>query len=90
MRILVLAHAFNSLTQRGWLELEADGHELSLEYDINDAVTRQAVALFKPDIVLAPFLKRAIPEDVWSRLPCLIVHPGPLGDKGPSALDHAV
>ncbi len=90
MRILLLAHAFNSLTQRLWLELERDGHEISLEYDINDAVTRQAVLLFRPDLILAPFLKRPIPEDVWRATSCLIVHPGPLGDKGPSALDHAV
>ncbi|MEM7724130.1 MAG: hydrogenase maturation protein [Pseudomonadota bacterium] len=90
MRILMLAHAFNSLTQRLWLELEAEGHDLTLEYDVNDAVTREAVRLAKPDVILAPFLKRAIPEDVWRATPCLIVHPGPLGDKGPSALDWAV
>ncbi|NKX45965.1 enoyl-CoA hydratase-related protein [Roseicyclus persicicus] len=90
MRLLLLAHAFNSLTQRLWLELEADGHEVTLEYDINDAVTRAAVQMARPDLVIAPFLKRAIPEDVWRNVPCLIVHPGPLGDKGPSALDHAV
>jgi putative two-component system hydrogenase maturation factor HypX/HoxX len=90
MRILLLSHAFNSLTQRLWLELEAEGHEISLEYDINDATTRSAVALFQPDLILAPFLKRAIPADVWRNTKTLIVHPGPLGDKGPSALDHAV
>jgi putative two-component system hydrogenase maturation factor HypX/HoxX len=90
MRILLLSHAFNSLTQRLWLELEADGHELSLEYDINDATTRAAVALFRPDVILAPFLKRAVPADIWRNTKTLIVHPGPLGDRGPSALDHAV
>jgi putative two-component system hydrogenase maturation factor HypX/HoxX len=90
MRILLLAHAFNSLTQRLWLELEADGHEISLEYDINDATTRAAVAAFAPDLIVAPFLKRAVPEDVWRPTRTLIVHPGPPGDKGPSALDHAM
>ncbi|MCU4654198.1 hydrogenase maturation protein [Roseibacterium sp. SDUM158016] len=90
MRILLLSHAFNSLTQRLWLELEADGHDLSLEYDINDATTRKAVAMFAPDLILAPFLKRAVPADVWQATRTLIVHPGPSGDKGPSALDHAV
>lgn len=90
MRILLLAHAFNSLTQRIWLELEDAGHELSLEYDINDAKTRQAVAMFRPDLILAPFLKRPVPQDVWSATRTLIVHPGPPGDRGPSALDHAV
>jgi putative two-component system hydrogenase maturation factor HypX/HoxX len=63
---------------------------LSLEYDINDATTRAAVALFQPDVILAPFLKRAVPADVWRNTKTLIVHPGPLGDRGPSALDHAV
>lgn len=90
MRILMLCHAFNSLSQRLWLELTRDGHDVSVEFDISDGVTRQAVALWHPDLVLAPFLKRAIPEDVWQAVPCLVVHPGPPGDRGPSALDHAV
>ncbi|MGA9334380.1 MAG: hydrogenase maturation protein [Rudaea sp.] len=90
MRILLLVHAFNSLSQRLHVELRRDGHELSVEFDINDDVTREAVALFRPDLILAPFLKRAIPPDVWRRLTCLIVHPGPPGDRGPAALDWAI
>jgi putative two-component system protein, hydrogenase maturation factor HypX/HoxX len=90
MRILLLAHAFNSLTQRVWVELTELGHELSLEFDINDAVTIEAVHLFKPDLIVAPFLKRAIPEAVWRNHRCIIIHPGIRGDRGPSALDWAV
>lgn len=90
MRILLLSHAFNSLSQRLWLSLSAAGHALSVEFDINDAATRQAVALWRPEVVIAPYLKRAIAEDVWRSVPCLIVHPGPLGDRGPSALDWAI
>jgi len=90
MRILFLTHAFNSLTQRLHVELSRRGHELSVEFDINDDVTREAIALFKPDIILATFLKRAIPDDVWKQHRCLIVHPGPPGDRGPSALDWAI
>jgi putative two-component system hydrogenase maturation factor HypX/HoxX len=90
MRILVLCHSFNSLTQRLFDALAADGHDLSVEFDIADSVTEEAVALFQPDLLLAPFLKRAIPESVWSRLPCLVVHPGIVGDRGPSALDWAI
>ena len=90
MRILVLTHSFNSLTQRLFDALVADGHDLSVEFDIADSVTEEAVALFQPDLLLAPFLKRAIAESVWSRLPCLIVHPGIVGDRGPSALDWAI
>ena len=90
MRILLLAHAFNSLTQRLFVELTESGHELSVELDVSDAVTREAVELFDPDVILASFLKRAIPEDIWRRRRCLIVHPGIVGDRGPSALDWAV
>ena len=90
MRILFITHSFNSLTQRLFCELSGRGHELSIEFDISDSVTEEAVALFKPDLVLAPFLKRAIPESIWSRHLCLIVHPGVPGDRGPSALDWAI
>ncbi len=90
MRILLLTHAFNSLTQRVFVELEARGHEVTVELDINDKVTCEAVALFQPDVIVAPFLKRAIPEAVWRNRLCLVVHPGVRGDRGPSALDWAI
>jgi putative two-component system hydrogenase maturation factor HypX/HoxX len=90
MRILLLAHSFNSLTQRLWVELEAWGHEVSLELDVRDSVTIEAVESFDPELIVAPFLKRAIPEPVWRRHRCIVIHPGPRGDRGPSALDWAV
>ncbi len=90
MKILILTHAFNSLTQRLHLELIQRGHTLSVEFDINDSVTSEAVALFQPDLILATFLKRAIPETIWQQNRCFIVHPGPPGDQGPSALDWAI
>jgi putative two-component system hydrogenase maturation factor HypX/HoxX len=90
MRILLLARSFNSLTQRLFVELRALGHEVSVEYDIADSVTEEAVALFEPDLVVAPFMKRAIPASVWRRRTCLVVHPGIAGDRGPSALDWAI
>lgn len=90
MRILLLTHGFNGLAQRLFVELAGRGHQLSVEYDISDAVTAEAVAQFRPHAVLAPYLRRAIPEAVWRRVPCLVVHPGPPGDRGPSALDWAV
>ncbi len=90
MRVLLLVHSFNSLSQRLYVELVRDGHELSIEFDIHDRVTCEAVDLFSPDVIVAPFLKRAIPSSVWRRCLCLIVHPGPPGDRGPAALDWAI
>ncbi|MFO1338554.1 MAG: hydrogenase maturation protein [Burkholderiaceae bacterium] len=90
LRVLLLAHSFNSLTQRLWCLLRAAGHQVSLELDIADSVTEEAVAMFRPDLLIAPFLKRRIPESVWSRLPCWVLHPGVEGDRGPAALDRAI
>lgn len=90
MRILFLAHAFNSLAQRLYVELTEAGHEVAVEFDVNDAIAEEAVALFRPDLVVAPFLKRAIPASVWRRYRCIVVHPGIAGDRGPSALDWAI
>src|ERR1019366_7168614 len=90
MLILFLTRSFNGLAQRLYLELTALGHEVSVEFDIADAVTIEAVALYRPELVIAPLLKRAIPEAVWRDTVCLVVHPGIVGDRGPSALDWAI
>ncbi|KAA3631059.1 MAG: hydrogenase maturation protein [Proteobacteria bacterium] len=90
MRVLLLCHSFNSLVQRLFVELVALGQEVSVEFDVHDRVAEEAVDLFAPDVVVAPFLKRAIPESIWRRRACLVVHPGIRGDRGPSALDWAI
>ena len=90
LKILLLTHSFNGLSQRLFVELREAGHQVSVELDIHDSVTTEAVALFEPDLLIAPFLKRAIPETIWGQRPCLILHPGPPGDRGPSALDWAI
>ncbi len=90
MKILLLAHAFNSLAQRTYIELGNLGHDVTVEFDINDATSLQAVELAQPDLIVAPFLKRAIAEEIWQNCTCFIVHPGIIGDRGPSALDWAI
>lgn len=90
MRILFLTHSFNSLTQRLFVELTQRGHDVSIEFDINDHVTIEAVALYQPDLIVAPYLRRAIPESIWRNHVCFVVHPGIEGDRGASALDWAI
>lgn len=90
MRILLIASAFNSLTQRVQAELRDRGHDVPTEVVGDAAAVRAAVDRHRPELVVAPMLKTAVPEDVWSRHTCLIVHPGPPGDRGPSSLDWAV
>jgi putative two-component system hydrogenase maturation factor HypX/HoxX len=63
---------------------------VSIELDVNDEVTTQAAQLFEPEVVVAPFMKRAIPESVWRRYRTIVIHPGIPGDRGPAALDRAI
>ncbi|MFB7998343.1 enoyl-CoA hydratase-related protein [Streptomyces sp. NPDC056002] len=90
MHILLVASAFNSLTQRVHAELRDRGHTLDVHLASSDDALRDALRVCEPELVIAPMLKRAVPEDVWRRHTCLIVHPGPVGDRGPSSLDWAI
>ena len=90
MRILLVASAYNSMTQRVHTELADRGHEVSIELALGDRLLRDGVQRFDPDLVIAPMLTTAIPAEIWSARPCFIVHPGPVGDRGPSSLDWAI
>ncbi|MDH6120402.1 putative two-component system hydrogenase maturation factor HypX/HoxX [Kitasatospora sp. GAS204A] len=90
MRILLIASAFNSLTQRVFAELRDRGHHPAVHLVTGDQALREAVRRHAPELIVAPMLKAAVPEDVWSAHTTLIVHPGPLGDRGPSSLDRAI
>lgn len=91
MHILLIASAFNSLTQRVLIELHDRGHTVGVALALgNDDALRDAVHRHAPQLVVAPMLTTAIPEDIWAAQTCLIVHPGPPGDRGPSSLDWAL
>ncbi|MBF9068794.1 enoyl-CoA hydratase-related protein [Streptacidiphilus fuscans] len=89
MEILLVASAFNSLTQRVFAALRDRGHTVGVELASGAALVA-AVRERSPELIVAPMLKTAVPDEVWTTVPCLIVHPGPLGDRGPSSLDRAV
>lgn len=90
MRILLIATAYNSLTQRAHLELNALGHDVSVELSLNNQIMKEGIALFQPDLILCPFMKEKIPEDIWRNHVCIIIHPGIKGDRGASAMDWAI
>ena len=90
MHILFLTSAHNSLSQRLLIELSERGHEIRVTVVSTDEEIVEAAAREAPDLIIAPMLKIAVPEDVFSRYPCLIVHPGIKGDRGPSSLDWAI
>ncbi|MFB6517134.1 enoyl-CoA hydratase-related protein [Streptomyces sp. NPDC056401] len=90
MHVLLVASAFNSLTQRVHAELRDHGHSVAVELALPAADLAASVRRHRPELIVAPMLTSAVPEEVWSTHTCLIVHPGPVGDRGPSSLDRAV
>lgn len=90
MRVLLVASAFNSLTQRVHTELRRRGYTVGVELALGDELLRAGVARFRPELIVAPMLTTAIPADIWTEHTVLIVHPGPKGDRGPSSLDWAI
>ncbi|MDX3637192.1 hydrogenase maturation protein [Streptomyces europaeiscabiei] len=90
MHILLLASAFNSLTQRAHAELRDRGHTVAVELALPGSPLPDAVRRHAPRLIVAPMLRTAIPAEVWTAYTCLVVHPGPVGDRGPSSLDWAI
>ena len=90
MKILFLTSAHNSLSQRLLVELSERGHDIHVCVAATGETMISAASDKLPDLIIAPMLKLAIPEEVWSRYICLIVHPGIKGDRGPSSLDWAI
>ena len=91
MRILLISSAFSGLTQRFYTELDDAGYTVSVELHLgNVEQLMEGVALFKPDLILCPFLTRRLPPTIYEHYTCLIVHPGIKGDRGASSLDWAI
>ncbi len=90
MQILFLVSAHNSLSQRAWIALTDLGHDVAVAVVDSAPAMETAVRAHAPELVVCPFLKTLIPESIWRRHRCLIVHPGPRGDRGPSSLDWAI
>lgn len=90
MKILLLCSVFNTLARRLFVDLREAGHKVAVTFEADLGATLIRIDEMRPDIVVAPILRRAIPAQVLARLPCLVIHPGPPGDAGPQALDHAI
>ena len=90
LRILFLVSAHNGLSQRAWIALTELGHEVAVAVVDSAAAMEAAVREHDPHLIVCPFLKRMIPRSIWAEHRCLIVHPGPRGDRGPSSLDWAI
>ena len=90
MKILFLTTAHNSLSQRLLIELTDRGHDVAVTLASNDEAMLKGAAENEPELIIAPMLKASIPKAITEKHLCLIVHPGIMGDRGPSSLDWAI
>jgi putative two-component system hydrogenase maturation factor HypX/HoxX len=88
--VLFLVSAHNSLSQRVQIALTELGHEVAVAVVAAAPEMESAVARHRPELIVCPMLKAIIPESIFRRHRCLVVHPGPPGDRGPSSLDWAI
>jgi putative two-component system protein, hydrogenase maturation factor HypX/HoxX len=90
VRILLLVTAFNGLTQRAWCALRAAGHDVGVQLATSAQDMIDGTRAADPELIICPFLKDRVPSAVWSNWRTIIIHPGPVGDRGPSSLDWAI
>ncbi|MCA2215671.1 enoyl-CoA hydratase-related protein [Jidongwangia harbinensis] len=90
MRVLLLVSAFNGLSQRVWCALRDTGHDVGVLLATGSQDMIDGVRAAAPELILCPFLKDRVPAEVWQHWRTVIIHPGPVGDRGPSSLDWAI
>lgn len=90
LKILFLCTAHNSLSQRLALVLGEQGHYVTVELALSPQIMIEAATLASPDLVICPYLVKKVPAEVYEKYLTLVIHPGPPGDAGPSALDWAL
>lgn len=90
MKILFLTSSFNGLSQRAWVELDRLNHQVKVHVAGTSEGMTDAVSSYQPELIIAPYLKHAIPEIIWKNYTCLVVHPGIAGDRGSCSLDWAI
>jgi putative two-component system protein, hydrogenase maturation factor HypX/HoxX len=90
VRILLLVTAFNGLTQRAWCALREAGHDVGVQLATSAEDMISGTRTADPELIICPFLKERVPAAVWQQWRTIIIHPGPVGDRGPSSLDWAI
>ncbi|MGV9836503.1 enoyl-CoA hydratase-related protein [Nocardia niigatensis] len=90
-RILLLANAKNALTTAADLALRRRGFDVLTTVVSAPEQIAAAVSAIAPDVIIAPYLTVRIPREVWANhRACVVIHPGPIGDRGGASLDWAI
>lgn len=78
------------MSQRAWVELDRLNHQVKVHITAAQENMIVVAEAYQPDLIIAPYLKTAIPEIIWKKYTSFIVHPGIPGDRGSSSLDWAI
>lgn len=78
------------MAQCAWVQLDRMDHQVKIHITSTQKNMTEAVDAFVPDLIVAPYLKMSIPETIWKKYTCFVVHPGITGDRGSSSLDWAI
>ncbi|CAG8752547.1 13796_t:CDS:2 [Gigaspora margarita] len=78
------------MTQQICRELLCLEHTVTFQTADSDDTMRSAFVKHKPNLIICPMLLKPILKDIYTKVKCLIVHPGIKGDRGPSSLDWAI
>jgi putative two-component system protein, hydrogenase maturation factor HypX/HoxX len=73
VNILFLTSGHNGLSQRLLIELTDRGHQVVVTLATSDDAMLKSVDQNEPDLIVAPMLKVAIPEAIYSKHTCLIL-----------------
>jgi len=90
MKILFITTSFNGMAQRLWLELDKLNHQVRVLIPTSTKISISETFNYNPALIIAPFLTSKIPDEIYKKYCCLIVHPGIKGDRGASSLDWAL
>jgi putative two-component system hydrogenase maturation factor HypX/HoxX len=90
MKITLLITTFNSISQKYYTFLKDKQYIVDVVYAINENQMIEEIHKFNPDIILAPFLKKLVPQEIFTKIPTFIFHPGVIGDKGAYSIDNAL
>ncbi len=64
------------MAQRLWIELDRLNHEVNVVIPKSEKQLISETDSYNPDIIISPFLISKIPEEIYTKYICLIVHPG--------------
>jgi len=90
MKILLLITAFNAQAQAVFTALRDRGDEVTVTFTINELQVLEEIEDFNPELILCPVLQTFLPSSIYEAYPTYIFHPGPRGDRGSYALEHAL